>query len=294
MNHLDKLEEKSIYLIRESYYHFKGRIAMLWSVGKDSTVMLSLVRKAFGGVVPFPLIHIDTSYKIPEMIQFRDQVVRDLRLDMIVGSNQEAIRSKKTFPEQSVTRLECCHLLKTKTLELTFKAQAERLRFNHDLKTYEVDTSGEIFDALLLGIRSDEEGTRSKERYFSIRKEDNSWEIENMPAEIWDEFNVELSHGQSIRIHPILDWSEKNIWEYIKREGISVTELYFNQGAGSRYRSLGCWPCTKKIISAAKTVDEIISEITTGEFSRIAERSGRDQDKENGNTLEALRRKGYM
>lgn len=294
MQHLNELEEKSIYIIRESYAHFRDQMAMLWSIGKDSTVMLWLVRKAFAGRVPFPLVHVDTTFKIPEMILFRDQVVEHLGLDMIVGCNSVAISNKQTFPDQTLTRIECCHTLKTLALENTVKGLWPRQRFNHTQKKYELDQKNEPLKALLMGIRSDEEGSRSKERYFSVRNEDSTWNIENMPAELWDEFNVDLAPNQSVRVHPLLDWTEKNIWEYIVQENIEVTSLYFHQGDEMRYRSLGCAPCTKKIPSTARNPIEVLAEISSGQYAHIAERSGREQDKENGMTLEKLRRKGYM
>ncbi|MEQ1722892.1 MAG: sulfate adenylyltransferase subunit CysD [Pseudobdellovibrio sp.] len=294
MTHLKQLEEKSIYLLRESFHHFKGQISMLWSVGKDSTVMLHLVKKAFLGRVPFPLMHIDTSFKIPEMIEFRDRVVKTQKLDMIVGRNSEALKKKLSFPSGSLTRLECCQILKTQSLIDTSEALVLRERFNHQSQKYEPDSKNEAFKALIMGIRADEEGSRSKERYFSIRSKDSSWKIEDMPAELWDEFNTDLPAEQSCRIHPLLDWSEKNIWEYIAQENIEVSDLYFDRGSGERYRSLGCAPCTNKIKSAARNAFDIIAELSHGELSKLSERSGRAQDKENGNSLEALRRKGYM
>ena len=294
MTHLNQLEEKSIYLLRESYHHFKGQMSMLWSIGKDSTVMLHLVKKAFVGNIPFPLMHIDTSYKINEMLEFRDQCVKEQKIDMIVGANREALKNSRSFPAGSLTRLECCQTLKTEALINTAEAKFSRLRFNHKNQQYEPDTQNEIFRALIMGIRADEEGSRSKERYFSVRSKNSSWKIEDMPPELWNEFNTDFGDGQSYRIHPLLDWSEKNIWEYINQEKIKVSDLYFDRGSGERYRSLGCAPCTQKIKSGAKTAAEIVIELSTGELSRVSERSGRAQDKENSNGLEALRRKGYM
>lgn len=294
MNHLNQLEEKSIYLLRESYHYFKGRLAMLWSVGKDSTVLLHLSKKAFLGKVPFPLIHIDTSYKIPEMIKFRDLQVQQQKLDMIIGQNRVALQNKLSFPNGTLNRIDCCQTLKTDALISTAEARSERMRFNHELQKYLPDGKNERFMALIMGIRADEEGSRSKERYFSLRSQDSSWQIEDMPPELWDEFNTDLQSNQSCRAHPLLDWTEKNIWEYISREKINVSSLYFDQGSGERYRSLGCMPCTQKIKSSAKTPEDIILELSQGTLSKISERAGRAQDKENANSLEALRRKGYM
>ena len=294
MDYLDQLEEKSIYLLRESYHYFNGQISMLWSIGKDSTVMLHLVKKAFLGKIPFPLMHIDTTFKIAAMIKFRDRTVIDQKIDMIIGSNYEVLKSGQTFPSGHLTRLECCQSLKTNALINTAEALTQRYRFNHQSQIYEIDKKNETFKALIMGIRSDEEGSRSKERYFSVRSKNSSWKIEEMPPELWNEFNTGNQDDQSFRIHPLLDWSEKNIWEYIARENITVSSLYFDQGTGERYRSLGCAPCTQKIKSVAKNVAEIVQELTTGALAQISERAGRAQDKENGNSLEALRRKGYM
>lgn len=294
MNHLNQLEEKSIYLLREAYYHSPNRLALLWSIGKDSTVLLWLVRKAFLGQIPFPLLHIDTHFKIPAMIQFRDQMVKKLKLDMIVGSNTIALKQKQTFPDGQISRTECCSLLKTFPLENVTSNSIPRDRYNHTSQAYQLDLSGQIFTSLIMGIRADEEPSRSKERYFSVRASDGSWKIEDMPAEIWDEFNHKISMHEKLRIHPLLDWSEKNIWEYIHREKIPVTELYFDQGDQTRYRSLGCWPCTSKIQSNSKNPEDIIFELSEGSLARHSERAGREQDKEGGNSLETLRRQGYM
>lgn len=294
MSPLDQLEEKSIYLIREAHHYFNGQMAMLWSIGKDSTVMLHLVKKAFLGNTPFPLIHIDTSFKIPEMIRHRDQVVRDQKIDMIIGANAKALSSEKTFPAGQLTRLECCQSLKTEALINTAEALWPRKRFSHETQTYETDKKNEVFKALIMGIRSDEEGSRSKERYFSVRAKNSDWKIEEMPPELWSEVNAEQKDDNSYRIHPLLDWSEKNIWEYIVQEQIRVSDLYYADHTGERYRSLGCAPCTQKIKSTAKNAVEIVQELTDGALSQVSERAGRAQDKENGNSLESLRRKGYM
>lgn len=294
MTNLDQIEEKSIYLLREAYYYFKGSISMLWSVGKDSTVMLHLAKKAFLGKVPFPLIHIDTTFKIAEMISFRDQIVKEQKLDMIVGSNFTALKLGRTFPSGKLTRLECCQTLKTEALLNTAEALTPRYRFNHTSQVYEIDQKNESFKALIMGIRSDEEGSRSKERYFSIRANDSSWKIEDMPPELWNEFNTDMQNQQSVRVHPLLDWSEKNIWEYIAREKIKISNLYFDNGEGERYRSLGCSPCTQKIKSIAKNPQEVVQELSAGALVQTSERAGRAQDKESGNSLEVLRRKGYM
>lgn len=293
MNHIDKLENKSIHILREAYSEFKN-LCMLWSIGKDSTVLLWLTRKAFFGHVPFPLIHIDTHYKIPEMIEYRDTFAREWKLDMVYGENSEALDNKMTFPNGTASRLQCCKNLKTKALVNTLNGKWPRYRLNHDTGKYEVDKSKEPFTGVIVGARADEEGSRSKERYFSPRDKNSDWEIEEQPPEFWNQYKTDFAPGIHVRIHPLLDWTELDIWEYIKRENIPTVSLYYNQGEGKRYRSLGCWPCTSPVESEARTVDEIIEELRMGKFSNIAERSGREQDKEDGGGLEGLRKEGYM
>ncbi len=293
MDHLDKLETKSVYIIREAYANFKN-LCMLWSIGKDSTVLLWLVRKAFFGHVPFPLIHIDTGFKIPQMIEYRDRLAMELKLELIYGQNEEALKKKLTFPHGNATRLECCRRLKTQALKQTLDGTGPRYRLNHATGRYEPYSNKEPFTGVILGIRSDEEGSRSKERYFSPRDQENLWNIADQPPEFWNQFNTDFPPGTHIRIHPLLDWTELDIWKYIKREKIPVVPLYFDQGDGKRYRSLGCYPCTFPIDSTAKTVDEIIKELESGKLKNIAERSGRAQDKEDGGGLEELRKDGYM
>lgn len=293
MDHLDRLENKSIYILREAYSEIKN-LCMLWSIGKDSTVLLWLAQKAFFGHVPIPLIHIDTTYKIPEMIEFRDKLSMELKLEMIFGSNFKALKKKYSFPDGNATRLECCKMLKTEALKNTLNGKWPRYRFNHQTGKYEEDKNTEPFTGVILGIRADEEGSRSKERYFSPRDRNNDWEVENQPPEFWNQYKTDFVPGTHVRIHPLLDWTELDIWEYIRKESIPVVSLYFNQGENIRYRSLGCYPCTSPVDSNARNVDEIIEELKTGKFSNIAERSGREQDKEDGGGLEALRRQGYM
>lgn len=297
MNHIDKLENKSVFLLREAYHQFKN-LCMLWSIGKDSTVLLWLARKAFFGHVPFPLVHIDTSYKIPEMITYRDRLARELGLDMIVGMNSSVIASQQTFPAGALTRLECCQLLKTQALVNTINGSWPRQRMDHSSGEYQPDPSNQAFEGVIVGLRADEEGSRSKERYFSARDERSRWDIADQPPEFWNQFKTDFAPGTHVRIHPLLDWTELNIWEYIERENIPLVSLYFNQEAegkpGKRYRSLGCWPCTQPINSDSRSVSEIVTELRSGHLSTIAERSGRAQDKEDGGGLEELRKKGYM
>jgi sulfate adenylyltransferase subunit 2 len=293
MDHLDKLENRSVHILREAYSNFKN-LCMLWSIGKDSTVLLWLVRKAFFGHVPIPLVHIDTAYKIPEMIKYRDKLAIEWNLDMIYGQNEKALKEKLTFPDGNATRIECCKNLKSEALKSTLNGIGKRYRINHDTGKYEVDKNNEPYTGVIVGVRADEEGSRSKERYFSPRDRNNDWYLEEQPPEFWDQYKTDFAPGTHVRIHPLLDWTELNIWEYILRENIPVVSLYFNKGDGKRYRSLGCYPCTSPVDSDSKNINEIIEELKTGKFANIAERSGREQDKEDGGGLEDLRRDGYM
>jgi sulfate adenylyltransferase subunit 2 len=293
MDQLDILENTSIRIIREAYANFNN-MCMLWSIGKDSTVLLWLARKAFFGHVPFPLVHIDTSYKIPEMIRYRDALAKKWKLNMVYGQNTVALENKDTFPDGNIDRISCCKNLKTEALRNTLSGNWKRWRFNHDIGEYEVDKNREPYIGVIVGVRADEEGSRSKERYFSPRDRNNDWDVGDQPPEFWNQFKTDFAPGTHLRVHPLLDWTELNIWEYIKRENIPTVSLYYDQGEGKRYRSLGCYPCTYPVDSTAKNVDEIIEELRTGKFSNIAERSGRAQDKEDGGGLESLRRDGYM
>ncbi|MBI4978073.1 MAG: sulfate adenylyltransferase subunit 2 [Spirochaetes bacterium] len=293
MTKLEKLESQSVYILREAYREFKN-LCMLWSIGKDSTVLLWLSRKAFFGHVPFPLVHIDTAHKIPEMIVYRDRIAREWKLNMVYGQNKTALAAKETFPDGAVNRIDCCRLLKSTALRHTLSGEWERYRFNHATAVYDVDTNREPYTGVIVGIRADEEGSRSKERYFSPRDKESDWDVGDQPPEIWNQYKTDFAPGTHIRVHPLLDWTETDVWEYIEHESIPVVSLYFDNGTGKRYRSLGCAPCTKPVDSTAKNVHEIIDELKSGKFKNIAERSGRDQDKEDGGTLETLRREGYM
>ena len=267
--HLDRLESQSVYLIREAFAKFEN-LAMLWSIGKDSSVLLWLARKAFFGNVPFPCVHVDTSYKIPEMITFRDKLAKEWGLDLVVGSNTEALKSGATFPNGKATRVECCGRLKKDALQETLNAKG--------------------YTAVFVGIRRDEEGTRAKERYFSPRDKNFAWDFKDQPPELWDQFKTDFEPGTHIRIHPLLHWTEINIWEYIEREGIPITDLYFARN-GKRYRSLGCAPCTSPVDSTATTIPQILEELRN---TRVSERSTRAQDAESEHAFEQLRAQGYM
>jgi len=293
MDHLEKLEAQGVFILREAYREFKS-LCMLWSIGKDSTVLLWLARKAFFGHVPFPLVHIDTHFKIPEMIVYRDRLALEWHLNMVYGENAEALKMKETYPDGKVDRIACCKNLKSEALKRTLSGEWTRYRMDHAQKKYVIDTNKEPYTGVIVGVRADEEGSRSKERYFSPRDKQNEWDVGDQPPEFWNQFKTDFAPGTHVRIHPLLDWTELNIWEYIEREKIPVTPLYFDQGTGKRYRSLGCFPCTKPVESTAKNVLDIIEELRSGKFANIAERSGREQDKEDGGGLETLRRDGYM
>jgi len=293
VNYLEKLEAQSIYILREAYSNFKD-ICMLWSIGKDSTVLLWLARKAFFNHVPFPLVHIDTNFKIPEMIKYRDDLARKWRLRMVYGENCDALQKKQTFPDGRVSRIECCKALKTIALRNTLSGQGRRYIMDHEKGAYVEDEAKNPYTGVIVGVRADEEGSRSKERYFSPRDKNNDWDVGDQPPELWNQFKTDFAPGMHIRIHPLLDWTELNIWEYIEKENIPVTGLYFDRGKGNRYRSLGCHPCTSPVESEAKNVKEIIKELKSGKFANIAERSGREQDKDDDGGLESLRRDGYM
>jgi sulfate adenylyltransferase subunit 2 len=270
---LKDMENRSIYIIREAYAEFKNP-AVLWSTGKDSTTVLWLCRKSFFGDIPFPVIHIDTGYKFRSMYEFRDRIAEEWGLDLVVATN-EAAKAAGVGPLSG--KLECCTQLKTEALMQVLDAYG--------------------FDALLLAIRRDEHGIRAKERVFSPRDEQFRWNYRDQPLEMWDQYQTQMQHeaGENAhthtRVHPILHWRELDVWEYIKQESnIPVNPMYFAKN-GERYRSLGCEPCTSPIESNAATIEEIVEELRT---TKIAERSGRAQDKEKAFMMQKLRALGYM
>lgn len=286
MSHLDELEEQSVYIFREAYKHFK-QLCMLWSIGKDSTVLLWLARKAFFGHVPFPLVHIDTSYKVPSMITYRDRLARDWGLQMVVGQNRQALAEGMNHTRG---RLQCCRALKTEALRHTLDGSWPRLRMGADGQYHE-EQDREPFTGVIVGARADEEGSRSKERYFSPRDQNNDWDIADQPPEMWNQYKTDFAPGTHVRIHPLLDWTEINIWEYIQREKVPIIDLYFDRGEGRRYRSLGCETCTGTVDSTATSTEEILVELRA---TNVPERAGRAQDQEDTYAMEKLRREGYM
>ena len=266
MDRLSDLENQSIYIIREAYARFP-EIAMLWSIGKDSTTLLWIIRKAFFGEIPFPVVHIDTGYKFKEIYEFRDKFAREWNLNLIVARNEEAIE-KGIGPDKG--KFICCTELKTNALKKAIKKYG--------------------FKALYLAIRRDEHGIRAKERVFSPRDGNFMWDYQNQPPELWDQYRSQVEEEEHLRIHPLLGWREIDIWEYIRRENIPVVSLYFARN-GKRYRSIGCETCCMPVDSDADTLDKIIEEIKT---SPVSERSGRAQDKEQAFMMQKLRSLGYM
>ena len=265
--HLDHLESQSVFIFREAYRAFK-KIAMPWSMGKDSNVLIWLASKAFFGKVPFPVLHIDTTYEFPEMLEFRTWATQHYHLELVVKINEEA-RARgvgyETHDPVTVT-----HELKTMALQ---QALAEH-----------------GWDALITGIRRDEDPTRAKERYFSPRNAQFEWEYKDQPPEFWGQFATPNAPGEHVRVQPLLDWTEVDIWRYIQRENIPIPQMYFARN-GQRYRSLGCMPVTKSIASEASTIDEIIVEL---EHTKTSERAGRAQDHHERNAMQKLRAKGFM
>jgi len=257
---LKELEDKSIYIMREAQIKFKN-IAALWSMGKDSTTMLAIARKAFMGRVPFPVIHIDNGIDFPETYKFREELAKKWKLDLIVAKSE-------IKPE--ISGFSCCGANKTVALKKLMKERG--------------------FDALIVSIRRDEHSIRAKERYMSPRNKNFKWNYKNQPAELWDDYSSKIDNGGHVRIHPLLDWNEIDIWNYIKKNNVPVNPLYFSRN-GYRYRSLGCTHCTVPIKSNAKNLDDIINELKT---TKVEERSGREQDKEREYVMQRLRSLGYM
>ncbi len=266
LQRLHQLENESVYILREAYRNLSHH-GILWSMGKDSTVMLWLIRKAFFGKIPFPVLHIDTSFKIPQMIDSRDLKAKEWGLDLRIGQNKSAL-ANGMGPQRG--KLECCMALKSSALKDLIREQ--------NIKT--------IFAA----IRRDEEGSRGKEHFFSPRGNDSEWNYKEQPPDFWHEYQTEFPDSTEVRVHPLLHWTELDVWLYIRQQQIPVLELYFSK-AGQRYRSVGCAPCTGTMNSEAGTLDEVIQELRT---TKVSERAGRAQDQADRYALQKLRARGYM
>ena len=296
LTHLQALEAESIHIFREAFAEFATPV-MLYSIGKDSSVMLRLAQKAFfPGPIPFPLLHVDTSYKFPEMLEFRDRYTKEIGAELIVHRNEEAIAAGAN-PHTLGTQ-NCCGLLKTRSL---LDALAE---------------GG--YDAAFGGARRDEEKSRAKERVYSFRDGAGQWDPKNQRPELWNLYNSRLRKGESIRVFPLSNWTELDIWLYIHLEKITIVPLYFAKERMAvkrgnsiivvypntpllpgekpepvmfRMRSLGCMPCTGAIRSEADTLPKIIEEM----FSfRRSERENRVIDHDEEGSMEVKKREGYF
>jgi sulfate adenylyltransferase subunit 2 len=297
LGHLRLLEAESIHILREVASEFQ-RPVMLYSIGKDSSVLLRLAQKAFHpSPIPFPLLHIDTTYKFREMIEFRDRYTAEIGAKLIVYTNSEAIDNGANPYRLDTQR--CCGLLKTKAL-------LDGLRQGG-------------FDAAIGGARRDEEKSRAKERIFSFRDEKGQWDPKNQRPELWNLFNARIHPGESLRIFPLSNWTEMDIWQYIHAENIPIVPMYFAkerevlvrgdslilreqpfipmlageklQVVRCRMRSLGCSPCTGAIRSDADTVPKIIEELVS---FRRSERENRVIDHDQDGSMEIKKREGYF
>ena len=296
LSHLKTLEAESIHILREAAAEF-SRPVMLYSIGKDSSVMLRLAQKAFyPGKIPFPLLHVDTSYKFPEMIEFRNEYTKEIGAELIVHRNQEALDAGAN--PFSLGTQKCCGLLKTRSL-------------------LDALTEGG-FNAAFGGARRDEEKSRAKERIYSFRDVHGQWDPKNQRPELWNIFNSKIDKGESIRIFPLSNWTELDVWLYIHAENIPIVPLYFarereavvrggsivliyskdqvhpdekSQWVQCRMRSLGCVPCTGAIRSEADTVPKIIAEMIS---FRRSERENRAIDHDEEGSMEIKKREGYF
>ena len=296
LGHLATLEAESIFILREAAAEF-SRLVMLYSIGKDSSVMLRLAQKAFHpGRIPFPLLHIDTGYKFPEMIEFRDAYTREIGAELIVHQNREALeRGANPFV---LGTQRCCGLLKTKALLDALSAGG--------------------FNAAFGGARRDEEKSRAKERIYSFRDAQGQWDPKNQRPELWNLFNARVEKSESIRVFPLSNWTELDVWLYIHAENIPIVPLYYArerqtvvrngtivliyspdevlpgekvQWINCRMRSLGCIPCTGAIRSEADTVPKIIQEMIS---FRRSERENRAIDHDEEGSMELKKREGYF
>jgi len=290
------LEAESIHILREVAAEFQ-RPVMLYSIGKDSSVMVRLAQKAFyPGRIPFPLLHVDTTYKFKEMIEFRDRFCAEIGAKLIVHTNRAAIAAGANPFDLGTQR--CCGLLKTRAL-LDGLAEGQ-------------------FDAAIGGARRDEEKSRAKERVYSFRDSHGQWDPKNQRPELWSLFNSRLNPGESIRVFPLSNWTELDVWQYIHLENIPIVPLYFakeremivrrsmlipvevdiplmpgerKERVMCRMRSLGCSPCTGAIRSEADTVPKIIEEMM---LFRRSERENRVIDFDQEGSMEIKKREGYF
>ena len=297
LSHIDKLESESIHIIREVVSEFNNPV-MLYSIGKDSAVMLHLAMKAFyPAKPPFPLMHVDTQWKFKEMIQFRDQLVKRLGLELLIHSNQEGI-------DQGIGPF--THGSKKHTDVM--KTDALKQALNH----YR-------FDAAFGGARRDEEKSRAKERVYSFRDKNHRWDPKNQRPELWNIYNGKIDKNESIRVFPLSNWTELDIWQYIHLENIPIVPLYFAKERpvvnidGTwimvdddrmpigpedkiemkmvRFRTLGCYPLTGAVESNATTLPEIIQEML---LTTSSERQGRLIDSDQAGSMEQKKREGYF
>lgn len=297
LTNLQALEAESIEIFREVAASFE-RPVMMYSVGKDSSVLLHLARKAFyPSRIPFPLLHVDTTWKFKEMIAFRDRVAKEYELDLIVHINQDGVRDNINPFDHGSSR----HTDIMKTVALRQALDAGQ------------------YDAAIGGARRDEEKSRAKERIFSHRNAQHAWDPKNQRPELWRTFNTRLNPGESMRVFPLSNWTETDIWTYVYAENIPIVPLYFAakrpvvERSGTlimvdderyrlekgekpkekmvRFRTLGCYPLTGAIPSSAETLPEIIMEM---QASRTSEREGRLIDSDQSGSMEKKKQEGYF
>ncbi|HEX3464122.1 MAG TPA: sulfate adenylyltransferase subunit CysD [Candidatus Elarobacter sp.] len=261
---LSALESGAVAIVRDAYRLF-APCCVLWSMGKDSTALLWLMRKAFLGRVPMPVVQLDTGMELPEVYAFRDRIAREWELDLRVEPCPPEEACDPGLPPQSRAAAR-----KTEGLRALLAREGYR--------------------AVFVGIRRDEQATRAKERIVSPRSLDGSWNVREQPPEFWGYTLSEIPHGGHVRVHPLLAWTELDVWRYTKRESIPIVSLYLAR-EGMRYRSLGEKNITLPIRSEASTIDEIIAELAT---TREPERAGRTMDFESEASFERLRGAGYM
>ena len=297
LTHLEQLEADSIHIMREVVAETDNPV-MLYSIGKDSSVLLHLARKAFyPAKIPFPILHVDTTWKFREMIAFRDQLAKDYDLDLLVHINQDGVKQNVgPFSHGSAVHTD---IMKTQALK-----QA--------LDKYQ-------FDAAFGGARRDEEKSRAKERIFSFRSAQHRWDPKNQRPELWSLYNTKKKPGESIRVFPLSNWTELDVWQYIHLENIPMVPLYFSakrpvvfrdgiwimvdddrlelkpgevpEEKMVRFRTLGCYPLTGAIESEATTLTEIIQEML---LTKTSERQGRLIDKDSGASMEIKKQEGYF